>query len=308
MQTILGSGGAIGTPLAKELKKYTNEIRLVSRNPKKVNSTDELYPMDVFDLSQLDKAIEGSEVVYVVIGFEYKLSVWQNIWPKFLQEVINACKKYNAKLVFFDNVYMYDSSEIPFMTESAKINAPSKKGLVRQQLHEMIMNEVSKGTLTALIARSADFYGPDNKSSALSLMVVDNFLKGKKAQAFGDVNRIHTYTYTPDAAMATALLGNTEDAYNQVWHVPTTSEKFTTKQWINLIADEMKVAPKIQMVPIWMIKLLGLFMPIMKEFPEMMYQYEQDYNFDSSKFEKRFGISAISPKDGIKALVESTKR
>lgn len=308
MQTILGSGGAIGTPLAKELKKYTNEIRLVSRNPKKVNSTDELYPMDVFDLSQLDKAIEGSEVVYVVIGFEYKLSVWQNIWPKFLQEVINACKKYNAKLVFFDNVYMYDQSEIPFMSESAKINAPSKKGLVRQQLHEMIMNEVSKGTLTALIARSADFYGPDNKSSALSLMVVDNFLKGKKAQAFGDVNRIHTYTYTPDAAMATALLGNTEDAYNQVWHVPTTSEKFTTKQWINLIADEMKVAPKIQMVPMWMIKLLGLFMPIMKEFPEMMYQYEQDYIFDSSKFEKRFGISAISPKDGIKALVESTKR
>lgn len=308
MQTILGSGGAIGTPLAKELKKYTNEIRLVSRNPKKVNSTDELYPMDVFDLSQLDKAIEGSEVVYVVIGFEYKLNVWQNIWPKFLQEVINACKKYNAKLVFFDNVYMYDQSEIPFMTESAKINAPSKKGLVRQQLHEMIMNEVSKGTLTALIARSADFYGPDNKSSALSLMVVDNFLKGKKAQAFGDVNRIHTYTYTPDAAMATALLGNTEDAYNQVWHVPTTSEKFTTKQWINLIADEMKVAPKIQMVPMWMIKLLGLFMPIMKEFPEMMYQYEQDYIFDSSKFEKRFGISAISPKDGIKALVESTKR
>ena len=308
MQTILGSGGAIGTPLAKELKKYTNEIRLVSRNPKKVNSTDELYPMDVFDLSQLDKAIEGSEVVYVVIGFEYKLSVWQNIWPKFLQEVINACKKYNAKLVFFDNVYMYDQSEIPFMSESAKINAPSKKGLVRQQLHEMIMNEVSKGTLTALIARSADFYGPDNKSSALSLMVVDNFLKCKKAQAFGDVNRIHTYTYTPDAAMATALLGNTEDAYNQVWHVPTTSEKFTTKQWINLIADEMKVAPKIQMVPMWMIKLLGLFMPIMKEFPEMMYQYEQDYIFDSSKFEKRFGISAISPKDGIKALVESTKR
>jgi nucleoside-diphosphate-sugar epimerase len=307
MQTILGSGGAIGITLAKELKNYSNQIRLVSRNPKRVNETDELYQIDVNDLTQIDKAIAGSEVVYVVIGFEYKLSVWQNIWPRFLKEVINACKTHNAKLVFFDNVYMYDKSAIPFMTETSPIHAPSKKGEVRQQLHEMIMNEVGKSTLTALIARSADFYGPDNKNSALNMMVVDNLLKGKKAQAFGNINKIHTYTYTPDAAKATALLGNTIDAYNQVWHVPTTKEKLTNRQWIQLIADELRVEAKIQNVPVWLIKILGLFIPIMKEFPEMIYQNEQDYIFDSTKFEKRFGIAATAPKDGIRILIENLK-
>ncbi|MBT1702313.1 NAD-dependent epimerase/dehydratase family protein [Chryseosolibacter indicus] len=308
MQTILGSGGAIGIPLAKELKKYTNKIRLVSRNPKKVNDTDELYPMDVNDLTQIDKAIAGSEVVYVVIGFPYKLSVWQNIWPRFLKEVINACIKYNAKLVFFDNVYMYDKSAIPFMTETSPVHAPSKKGAIRQQLHEMIMHEVEKKTLTALIARAADFYGPDNKNSVLNMLVVDNLSKGKKAQVLGDLNKVHTYTYTPDAAKATALLGNTIDAYNQVWHVPTTKEKITNLQWIQLIADELKVEVKIQAVPMWLIKMLGLFIPVMKELPEMNYQNEQDYIFDSTKFEKRFGIEATTPKDGIRILVESLKR
>ena len=171
----------------------------------------------------------------------------------------------------------------------------------------MIMNEVEKKTLTALIARSADFYGPDNKSSALTLMVVDNFMKGKKAQAFGDINKIHTYTYTPDAAKATAILGNTDDAYNQVWHVPTTKEKLSNLQWIQLIANELKVEPKIQALPVWFIHILGLFIPVMKEFPEMIYQYEQDYFFDSTKFEKRFNISATTPKEGIKILVESLK-
>jgi nucleoside-diphosphate-sugar epimerase len=305
MQTILGSGGAIGIPLAKELKNYTNQIRLVSRNPKKVNETDELYPIDLNDLSQIDKAIAGSEVVYVVIGFEYKLSVWQKSWPPFLAAVIDSCKTHQAKLVFFDNVYMYAKTAIPHMTEESTIQAPSKKGAVRQQLHQMIMSEVENKTLTALIARSADFYGPDNKSSALNLMVVDNFLKGKKAQAFGNINKIHTYTYTPDAAKAAALLGNTNDAYNQVWHVPTTKEKLTTKQWIELIANEMKVEAKIQTVPLWMIKTLGLFIPIMKEFPEMLYQYEQDYFFDSSKFEKRFGELPTEPKVGIRLLIEN---
>jgi putative NADH-flavin reductase len=61
VQTILGSGGAIGFPLAKELKNYTDHIRLVIRTPKKVNDTDELFPADVNDLSQVDKAIAGSE-------------------------------------------------------------------------------------------------------------------------------------------------------------------------------------------------------------------------------------------------------
>ncbi len=307
MQTILGSGGAVGKPLAKELMNYTDKIRLVSRNPERVNETDELYPMDAKDLTQIDKAIAGSEVVYVVIGFEYKLSVWQEVWPKFMKEVIKACKKYHTKLVFFDNVYMYDKQAIPFMTETSPVHAPGKKGEVRQQLHEMIMNETEKGSLTALIARSADFYGPDNKNSVLNRLVAGNLLKGKKAQVLGNPDKIHTYTYTPDAARATALLGNTTDAWNQVWHVPTTKEKLTNRQWVQLIADQLNTDAGIQTVPVWLLKLLGWFMPVMKELPEMMYQNEQDYVFDSSKFEKRFGIAATAPEEGIRILIEHLK-
>lgn len=304
MQTILGSGGAIGIPLAGELKKYTDHIRLVSRNPVPLHDSDELFRADLQNETDIEKAIAGSDVVYVVIGFEYRLKVWQNTWPPFLKAVINACKKHGAKLVFFDNVYMYDKTAIPFMTEDSLVNAPSKKGAVRQILHEMIMDEIEKGSLTALIARSADFYGPYNKSSALNMMVVDNFMKGKKAQAFGDIHKIHTYTYTPDAAKATALLGNTADAYNQVWHVPTTKEKLTTLQWIQLIAGQLGVEPAVQAIPVWMLRVLGIFVPIMREFPEMLYQYEQDYIFDSSKFEKRFGMLATRPEDGIRLLIE----
>ena len=307
MQTILGSGGGIGTPLAKELTKYSDHIRLISRNPKKVNESDELFPLDVADLSQIDKAIEGSEIVYVVIGFEYKLSVWQKTWPSFMNAVISACKKHKTKLVFFDNVYLYAKSAISHMTENSIIEPPSKKGEIRKRLHEMIFEEVEKNNLDALIARSADFYGPDNKSSALTLMVAENLMKGKRAQVFGDVNKIHTYTYTPDAAKATALLGNTDDAYNQVWHVPTTKERLTNLQWIQLIADELSTGFKIRKVPAWMLHILGIFMPIMKEFPEMLYQYEQDYVFDSSKFENRFGIKATSPAEGIRTLIKSLK-
>src|SRR5947209_13611359 len=188
MQTIIGSGGTIGIPLAKELSKFTNHTRLVSRNPKKINESDELFPLDVKNLDQIDKAVAGSEVVYITIGFDYKLSVWQNDWPPFLQAVIKACKAHGSKLVFFDNVYMYAKSAIPHMTEDSPLDPPSKKGKVRMQLAGMIMNEVRQGNLTALIARSADFYGPDTNKSVLAETAAKNLLKGKKAQAFGDIN------------------------------------------------------------------------------------------------------------------------
>jgi nucleoside-diphosphate-sugar epimerase len=193
------------------------------------------------------------------------------------------------------------------MTEDSLVLPPSEKGKIRKILHEMIMNEVEKKNLTALIARSADFYGPDNKNSPLTIMVAENFLKGKKAQVFGNPDKIHTYTYTPDAAKATAILGNTPDAFNQVWHVPTTKEKLTNLEWIELIAKELSTVAKVQKAPKVMLHLLGIFVPTIREFPEMLYQYEQDYIFDSSKFEKRFGTVATSPKEGIKRLVESLR-
>jgi len=307
MQTILGSGGSIGVPLARELRQYTGQIRLVSRNPEKVNPTDELFPADFTDFTQIQKAIAGSEVVYVVVGFEYNIKVWRQLWPPFMKAVLDACITHHAKLVFFDNVYMYAESAIPHMTEEAPLQPPSKKGAVRKQLHEMIFDEVEKNSLPALIARSADFYGPDNRNSTLSIMAAENLAKGKKAQAMGKLDKVHTYTYTPDAARATAILGNTADAYNQVWHVPTTGERLTSRQWIQLIADELNVEPKIQLIPLWMLRAMGLFVPVLREFPEMLYQYENDYIFDSSKFENRFGMKAVAPVDGIKAMVRSLK-
>src|SRR5665647_1957843 len=106
MQTILGANGTIGSVLAKELTAYTNKIRLVSRNPRKVNDTDELFPADLSDPAQVEKAIAGSEIVYLVVGFDYNINVWREKWPKLIQATIDACIQHNAKLVFFDNVYM----------------------------------------------------------------------------------------------------------------------------------------------------------------------------------------------------------
>lgn len=305
MQTILGSGGAIGVELARALKQYTNQIRLVSRKPKKVNEDDELFPADVTNREQIFKAVEGSEVVYVTVGFEYKTKVWQATWPPFMRNVIDACKQYGARLVFFDNIYMYAPNAIGNMTEEATINPESKKGKVRQEIARMITDEFNKGQLSALIARSADFYGPGIQNSVLVESVFKNLKQGKPADWFARLDKVHNFTYTPDAAKATAILGNTPDAFHQVWHLPTDHTRLTAKQWVDLAAKALGVQPKARALPIWTMSILGLFIPILKEFKEMVYQYDRDYFFNSDKFEKRFQFTPTTPEEGVRQVAAS---
>jgi len=306
MQTILGSGGAIGVELAKALKTYTNEIRLVSRHPKKVNESDILMAADLLNPKHVSKAVKGSDIVYVTVGFPYNTKTWQDCWPQFIKNVIDACKEFNAKLVFFDNMYMYDPKYLDRMNEETPIKPPSKKGKIRAEVAQMIMDEVKAGKLTALIARSADFYGPGIKSSSMLNETIIKPLKiGGKANLLGSVNSKHSYTFTPDAGKATALLGNTADAYNQVWHLPTAAEPFTGAQWTWLIASELGVKPRYQRVSTYMVWILGFITPIMKEILEMLYQNKKDYIFDSSKFEKRFGIHPTPYHIGIKETINA---
>ncbi len=303
MQTILGAGGAIGIELARSLRSYTGEIRLVSRNPKKVNDTDILLPADLMDKEQILNAVKDSEFVYLVVGLEYKTKTWREKWPPLIQNVIDACTGYNSKLVFFDNVYMIGGDNVKHITEDSPISPTSMKGEIRAKLDNMILQQIEKNKLNAIIARSADFYGPYDKSSVLIELVYKNLIKGKKAQWLGNARVVHSFTYTGDAGKGTALLGNTPDAYNQIWNLPTDKSRLTGVQWINLFATEMGAAAKYQTIPSWLLKILGLFIPIMGELSEMIYQFERDYFFDSSKFEKRFNYPPTPPGEAVRNTV-----
>ncbi len=304
MQTILGAGGAIGNELAKALTKYTDKIRLVSRRPKKVNPADELFSADLLKSKELERAVEGSSVVYVTVGFKYDYKVWKKNWPIFTKNLIEVCSRHKSKLVFFDNIYMYDLNYLSGMTEETPVNPPSRKGEIRAEVSKMIMDAVEQEKISALIARSADFYGPGiSKTSILTETVFSPLSKGKKASWLSSDKFKHSFTYTPDAGRATALLGNSEDAYNQVWHLPTASNPLTGKEWIEAIATEIGVEPKYNVAGKFIVRALGLFIPIMKELPEMMYQYDRDYVFNSDKFGEHFNLKPTPYFEGIKEVV-----
>jgi nucleoside-diphosphate-sugar epimerase len=306
LQTILGSGGAIGTQLAKELTKYTDEIRLVSRNPQKVNPQDQLFKADLLNKTEVIEAVKGSAIVYLTVGLPYNTKLWQAQWPLVMQNVIEACVQHKVKLVFFDNIYMYGKESIGNILENAPHNPPSKKGKVRADIVDLLFKAKETQGLEMLIARCADFYGPGiAQTSMLNETIFKPLAKGEKANLLMSDQKLHSYTYTPDAARATALLGNTADAYGQVWHLPTAHHPLTGKQLVDMAAKILHKKSAYRVNGKGMVRFISLFIPIMKEVVEMLYQYDRDYIFNSEKFEQRFGWNATPYEQGIRETLET---
>ena len=298
MVTILGAGGAIGSELLKELTPRDERIRLVSRNPKLVSGAAEAVAANLSNLDDTVKAVSGSRIAFLLVGLKYEIAVWRALWPRIMRNAIEAAKRANARLVFFDNVYMYGKVE-GVMTEETPFRPCSKKGEIRAQVATMLLNEMQTGNLTALIARSADFYGPHAQTGIPNVLVFDKFAKGAKASWFVNDSVKHSFTFTPDAARSLVLLADSENAWNQTWHVPTAPDPPTGKQFIEFVAKEFGARPKYRVLHPPLLWMTGWFDTTVRELYEMLYQYEFDYVFDSTKFMKAFHFQPTSYPESI---------
>lgn len=303
MQTILGAGGVIGKELSRHLSGVTPEIRQVSRNPVPVNEGDACVRADLLDREAVARALEGSEIAYLVAGLPYDARVWESDWPRIMENVIEGCARHRVKLVFFDNVYAYGRVE-GAMTEDTPFNPCSRKGEVRARIATRLMEAHAAGTVEAMIVRAADFYGPGAVLSFPHSTVFERLRKGKKPQWIGDASRLHSFTFTPDAGRATALLGNRPDAYGRSWHALTAPDPLTGEDFVRLACQVAGRPVDYQPAPGWLLTLMGLFVPVLRENREMMYQFEHDYRFDSSRTAVFLGAEATSYAEGIRATFQ----
>jgi nucleoside-diphosphate-sugar epimerase len=304
MVTILGAGGAIGNELVKLLSARKQPFRLVGRKPVSTAGAAEVVSADLTDMDQTVGAVAGSSVVHLIAGLKYDRRVWTEQWPRVMANTIEACKRAGAKLIFFDNVYMY-GRVVGAMTEDSPFNPCSKKGEIRAQIATTLINEWKAGGLTAMIARAADFYGPGAKTGIPNVMVFEPMSKKQTPMCLVNDSLPHSYTYTPDAAGALMTLAASEAAWNQTWHLPTTPNPLTGREFVKQAAEWMGVPAKCRVLSKPMVRIVGWFQPVVGELHEMLYQNDSPYLFDSSKYTRAFGFAGTAYADGIKDTAAS---
>ena len=225
--------------------------------------------------------------------------LWATQFPLILQNVIEACKQHGSKLVFFDNTYMYPQDG-QLLTEQTPFAPIGSKGRVRKQMAERLLSEMAMGQLEAVICRAPEFYGPGKTQSITNTLVFEAIREGKKSKVPLRDDTRRSLIWTPDAGRATALIGNTPQAYGQTWHLPVDGSHLTYQELMALASQVYEKELTYRVVHRFFFQAASLFSKQARELLELLPRYAHDNRFDDSKFRSRFADFQVTPyREGI---------
>ncbi|HNT38959.1 MAG TPA: NAD-dependent epimerase/dehydratase family protein [Rubrivivax sp.] len=309
LHLILGDG-VVGCAAAQELARRGIPHALASRTPPANTApggTGAHRRVEALDAESLLAASADASHLHLTLGLPYDARVWERDWPRVIENAIAAARAHRLRLVMFDNLYGY--GPVPLrqpIREDHPQQPTSRKGRVRKAIGERLLRAAREDGVPVLIARASDFYGPGVRNTVLFAAAIERQLRGKAAQWLGDPDRLHSYTYVPDAARGLVELALDEGAYGQVWHLPTMSPAPTSRALLQMSARLLGAPQRVQVLPAAMQSALGLFVPILRELREIRYQHAQDFVLSSERFMQRYPAFRITPyEEGIEATVRS---
>ena len=301
LHVVFGTG-QVGSALAAHLAGLGLAVRAVSRHrpPVLAGGTD-WRAADVSDPEAAADAAKGASVVYQCVNAPY--TQWPERFPPLQRGVLAAAERAGALLVVLENLYGYGPAGGKPMTEALPLAATTVKGQTRAAMTAELLAAAEAGRVRLAIGRASDFFGPGvTQGSVLGERVFGNALAGRRTDFIGNPDMPHTYSYVPDIAAGLATLGTDARAAGQVWHLPG-PPTVTTRALLDLVAREIGHPVGIRSVPKLALRLLGLVNPMLRELPEMAYEFDQPFILDTSKYQTAFGAAGTPLADAIAATL-----
>lgn len=302
LHTILGANGATGIGIIEELKSRKMPIRAVSRSQKPQDGM-ETAQADLLNPQAIRDAVKGSSYVYLAVGLPYNSQIWKKQWPVIMQNVIEACSENDAKLIFLDNMYMYEHPlPVPFDEDQSQ-ETRTVKGKIRKEIASQLLNAISEGKLDGVIGRAADFYGSHAQNSLFYISFLERMLDGKNPQLLVKPDVLHTYANTTDNGRALVELALDSSTHGQVWHLPV-GEPITFNEILDICNRELDSDFKLSVIASPIRKILMLFMKPLRELEEMRYQFDQPYVMSWEKFRNHFPeFQVTSYEEGVRDMI-----
>ncbi len=297
IHVVFGAGGGAGHAVVRNLAAEGVRVRAVTRSgsgsyPDRV----QIVRCDASDPSAVRAACEGAVVVHHCINVPY--SEWEQTLPLVMGNLIEGAGDAGATLVYCDNLYMYGPVDGP-LVESSPTEGASRKGRLRKRLADSLFEAHATGRVRATSARASDFFGPGATNTIAGQLVFPPVLAGKQAHWIGSLDAEHSMSYIDDVARGLILLGEDPKAEGRVWHLPA-PPPVTGREFIRTAFEIAGGEPKIGVYPRWMLRLVGLFNRQMRELVEVLYQFEEPFVLDHTKFATTFpDFRVTSIREGI---------
>ncbi len=303
LHVVLGTG-PLGRAVAEEALRRGFRVRLVSRSGRMEAPPTgaEVRAADATEAAAVREACATAAAVHLCANAPY--TDWVERWPPLARGVLEGVAAAGAKLIYGDNLYAYGPHAGP-LREDLPAAATGRKGRVRAAIAASFLDAHRAGRVRVAIGRASDFYGPwATEGSLLGSRVIPAAFAGRPGQVIGNVDLPHTFTYIRDYARALVTLATRDEALGQVWHVPS-AETTTQRALLQMVWEEcgQRGPARFSAAPAWLVGAMGLFMPIMRELGEMMYEWERPYVVDHSKYAQAFGTETTPHREGVAETV-----
>jgi nucleoside-diphosphate-sugar epimerase len=302
VQHLILGAGQVGPEIARQLAAEGESVAIATRSGR-----DPGIPgvtsvrVDASDPAQVRAAARGVAVTYFACQPAY--TNWPKGFPPLVEGVLGGLRGTATRLVVVDNLYMYGPTGGRPITEDLPWAATTRKGAARARMATKFMEAHGAGDVPVAIGRAADFFGAGVIDSSAGERLFGAVAAGKAVQALGDPDAPHSHTYVPDFARALIELGRHDEALGEVWHVPT-AEAVSVRRFVAMAAAAAGTTPKVTRVSKPMLHLVGLFVPVLREFPELWYEFAEPFVLDSSKIQRAFGLRPTPLEESVPATVE----
>ena len=297
---IVTGAGPIGWTIAQQLADRGEQVRVLTRSGSGPDHPlVEKQRVDVSDPAKLAQAFSGATAVFHCIhGSAYRAKAWAAELPVAERVVMDAAAAAGAVVVFPESLYSYSQPD-KTMTENSPREAAGGKRGIRSAL--LKTREAHPANTVSVVA--SDYFGPRARLAHAGERMVPLVLKGKPVQVLGSADQPHSFTYVPDLAAAMIAAAQKPELWNSVLHAPT-GPAMTMREMAGSFARSAGVpAPKMSVVPGWLIRALGLFSTDMRELAEMLYQFERPFVMDSTASQAKLALQPTPLAEATAATV-----
>ncbi len=303
--TLVLGYGATGRATVERLVARGDQVRVAQRSrPADLPPQAQFVACDVTDAASVRAATAGARQVVLAVGLPYETRLWRQTWPVLMDNVLAACAATGARLVFIDNLYMLGPQTAP-LTEDMPLTNRAAKPAIRAGVTRQWRAAAEAGRVKVAALRPPDFYGPGVGNSHLGDTALGALAQGKAALLVPRPDTPHDFAYVPDIGRAAVSLLDAEDgAFNQVWNMPCAPTR-TPRELLRLAATALGRPLKLQTVPLWALRPLGLAMPFLGEVADLAFTFDRPYRVDWSKWAATFWDDPTPFEVGIPAAARA---
>ena len=284
---VIGSG-VVGAAVVRALEAQGASILIVTRSRSGPHGSGiRRVAASAASVEALVSAAPRAAAVYNCANPRYH--EWVRDWPPIATALLDYAERAGAVLATCSNLYGYGPVDVP-MVETLPLAAPGPKGRIRAQMWLDAKARHDAGRVRVTEVRGSDYIVAGEQSRVGSARVMEPLLARKAVSLMGQLDQPHAWTSPTDVGRLLVQVAADERGWGHAWHVPSNPPR-TQRQVIDDLADAAGVPrPKVSQVPNLIVKALGLFNPIMREFGEVAYQMERPYLLDDRAARETFAM------------------